>query len=403
MGKVVEPFGAIKAVGSVGGVTATRSGSGQGMKSKGGRVDPATPVQQAGRAALQTASRGYQDLSVEEQDAWIEFGKLWPEENRCGILVALTGANWYVRLNWHRGRAGLSAVTAPPVGPGCDYLPTVHFRHVPEGIRMVVEPWPAAEELIYVSRCGVEPISRLRVPESRKFFDYLEVGSDWPFYVWLDGDLHGEWGRYFFVYRTIDSWGRASSERIAFVDGVQVGEMWQGAAEADASVSEMNPNTNYPVGAVMRSDLEITEYWGFLMRWDVSGIPVGAKVLGARIFLWCVGIDSPWHRVPVHEVLKQWAENQVTWNVRLTGVPWGKGGGEPGVDFKQDVEDIGFVDDHQLWFNWDVTEMVAGWVADAASNYGAWFRWGVDGGDESYGSREWPEVEHRPFLAVAYR
>ena len=63
-----------------------------------------------------------------------------------------------------------------------------------------------------------------------------------------------------------------------------------------------------------------------LIKWDVSGIPVGSTISSASITLQVTnGSDDSY---PVHQLLRNWDEGQATWNIWSTGNNWQTSGAQ---------------------------------------------------------------------------
>lgn len=402
MAKVLEPFGSTKAHGSVGGMTAARGGSGDYVKKKDSRAQPRTAAQQKTRAVMQEVTRGYQDLSKEQIDEWVEFGSNWPQSGKCGDVVNLTGANWFTRLNFHRVGAGLDPISRPPVGPGCEYLPTVTFTQTAAGIVVDADPRPVGEELIYLSRCAPCPLSRSFLPESRTFVAYLRATSQWPYLVWRNLDLGLEQARYFFVWRCIDGSGRHTPEQSHYVAAKRGAIEWREDVATDTYLKLTVPDNNYGGHANLWVYGAVAAEMHSVLRWDVSAIPSSAIVDSAEIHLFCeFGVQSGW--IGVYEGLTQWLEMQATWNVRKTGVPWGVPGGQADVDYDGAPEDMIWVEYHSGWNTWRCTSMVQAWISGARTNFGLWLLAPGTANSAGFWSLDCGVVEKPPYMVVEYK
>lgn len=133
-------------------------------------------------------------------------------------------------------------------------------------------------------------------------------------------------------------------------------------AEADAYIASDRPNENFG-GAALFVGYHILGDDNFgaqrsLLRFDLSAIPSGVTILDAkmRLYLSFATInDTEAMRIIARQLNSAWDEQFVTWNSEPT---WG------------DVRAETFVGTTEGWYEWDLTDLVADWVGNAALNYG---------------------------------
>lgn len=119
MAVVLNPFYSSKARGSVGGMTATRSGVGAVMKHKARPPHRARPVQPRSRSILGWVARQYGSLTAAQRDEWEAYAQNHPQPDGFGGTFILTPEQAYIMLNvpsvHFQAAAGLHS--SPPVDP----------------------------------------------------------------------------------------------------------------------------------------------------------------------------------------------------------------------------------------------------------------------------------------------
>lgn len=144
-----------------------------------------------------------------------------------------------------------------------------------------------------------------------------------------------------------------------------------------------------------------------LFRFDLSSVPAQALnngLRGAALSLY-TGSRSNSNAFEVEAFLmnRAWLEGQVTWAQAAAGQPWSQPGanGVPG-DRSGTALDSRLFDATAVRRGFDVTDAVAGWLANPASNQGVLLR--SDDPDVEYAvaSRENSAVEQRPRLLLVY-
>jgi len=332
---------------------------------------------------------------------WLDFARAWPVRDRWGRRVYLDAARWFMKFGIHRQRKGLGLHLGPPIDPSCAYYPTLTFTQEPWGIVVDADPRPTGDQMICLSRVDPQSTNRNFCPSRRRYVDHLMAANEWPYIIWLNGDLDVAEKRYFFVYRIIDGSGRPSSQQIDYLDAERDTVGWTGVADADTYGNEAVADTNYG-----GSDyLQIYGTGGIrrfsLLEWDLSEIPTAAVVSSAGVWLYCIVMTFAGD-VDAHEGLTEWGEMEATWNDRVTGVAWGVDGGQAGVDFVAVAEDTTLVDVGDAWYSWDCSLMAGKWIATPAGNYGAWMRWGDGVVRLILLSRESGGPGRRPYISIIF-
>lgn len=130
-----------------------------------------------------------------------------------------------------------------------------------------------------------------------------------------------------------------------------------------------------------------------LLRFDLQAIPSNAHVTGANLRLFFDNNSQQYTVWDLFRVTTSWQESAVTWNTR------------PNVSDYM-VSRLAINDANtQVFYNWNVLDVVQGWVRGDYGNYGLWLQ---RTSNPYYAS--WPYImareattpAHRPLLTVNY-
>lgn len=169
-------------------------------------------------------------------------------------------------------------------------------------------------------------------------------------------------------------------------------------AIADAEVSQGAPNWNAGAAPHMRAgyDFSTGANGGVvrsLLRFDLSSIPAGAQITSARLRVFYEAFwDWPGYvdTVTVYRVSSSWEELSVTWALQPS-----YGTATTGVVIPATEE--------WDWYEFAVTPLVQGWVAQSTPNYGVILRGPeYDGDDASWRGFSTREGSHPPELVIDY-
>jgi len=119
MAVVLNPFFSTKARGSIGGITASRSGVGAVLKAKARPPRRARGIQPKIRSIMGWCARQYGSLTAGQRDEWEAYAQNHPQPDGFGGTFILTPEQAYLMLNVpavHRGAAA-SLQTSPPADP----------------------------------------------------------------------------------------------------------------------------------------------------------------------------------------------------------------------------------------------------------------------------------------------
>ncbi len=164
----------------------------------------------------------------------------------------------------------------------------------------------------------------------------------------------------------------------------------------DAQIYQKYPDSNYGGLTWVAVQSATSENCRGLLRFDLSNIPPGAKVISARVYLFKYIAPSVSRTYYCHPASSSWSESSLTWN------------NQPGIYTTGSTTVIGTTP--STWSSWDVASSVQKFAArdaaSAASNYG----WKI--GDNSEGSvttyqsffysKEHSDAAYRPYLRLTY-
>lgn len=165
-------------------------------------------------------------------------------------------------------------------------------------------------------------------------------------------------------------------------------------AEEDAHVSQAAPTTNFGSSPDLAVGGQSGAAFRSYVRFDVSGVPSGATVNFARLRLYQYHFNPVLggYRVGAHRVTGTWDDASVNWNSAPPDIATPESS-------KGSVLWVG-------WLEWDVTNVVQGWVNGSFSNEGLVVRHltetmtGSDIG--TFRSDDYTNPAYRPQLEVFY-
>jgi len=188
----------------------------------------------------------------------------------------------------------------------------------------------------------------------------------------------------------------------------RVTKIYQGTA-IDTTLSKLRPDENVNVydGDPYVSPGNNSTYYGVtrgVVKFPTpSGIPTGSTVVDAQLRMWTTyDYGATTGLVDVHALTRAFDETTTTWKHANATTLWGT----PGGDYNPTAADsVGGITNDPEWETWTTTGIVAGWLANSATNYGLLLKMH----DESVASqrvmflsKEGAEPQLRPKLVVTY-
>jgi hypothetical protein len=171
-------------------------------------------------------------------------------------------------------------------------------------------------------------------------------------------------------------------------------------AAADSYLDENSPNNNNGNSkSLYVSTNQPSKRQRAALRFGLAGIPLGARIVSASLSLQTKSTSGAAVPIAVRRLTQGWNEGEVTWNARQTGNNWSQAGGDLDIATVSSASAGPAVETR---YSWDVTEIVAGWVAGTYDNNGLLLA-GADGNaNERFYSREEDVASRRPRLSVTY-
>jgi len=141
-----------------------------------------------------------------------------------------------------------------------------------------------------------------------------------------------------------------------------------------------------------------------LLRFDLSGIPQGSRVICAALSLFAERWGGGGLDIGAYDVKRENVVSEATWTWATALAPWQVGGCNGPDDRVQLPDSVVTVSGILNRYQWDLTRVVDDWVNDRLPNYGvslqAMDEWDMD--TIWFTSSEDGTVANRPMLAVLY-
>jgi hypothetical protein len=164
-------------------------------------------------------------------------------------------------------------------------------------------------------------------------------------------------------------------------------------AAQDAYICDCKPDSTNPNGGP--DYIYHGQYGGCydrtLIEWDLSSLPSGILIVSAEMRLFCEAFWGSQSGEPVYYMINEpWSELSVTYNT------------QPDYDTSQQI--AGYWPEADTWYEVDVTDYVAAWVAGAHVNHGIYcFCQGTTGTCvPGFWSKDYAHSELHPRLVITY-
>ncbi len=171
----------------------------------------------------------------------------------------------------------------------------------------------------------------------------------------------------------------------------------------DTYIAARSPSSNYGYMAslMVKND---GSYSG-LLRFNLLSIPTNAIVNQAVLRLYTYNRDYGLPtEVQIYRMLRPWSDLQANWGSATSSELWAEpGASSPGVDRSEAPYASRSVATLSTWFSFDITALVAEWVANPDANFGMLLRGtGSDSVSYSFASSNYPSMSVRPQLQLEY-
>ncbi len=179
------------------------------------------------------------------------------------------------------------------------------------------------------------------------------------------------------------------------------------AGAADAEIGEYS-SKNY--GSRPMLELYADDSNALLLRYDLSALPADATIERATLSLYSKRRRLPFTiKVNIYALLRDWKEDEVTWQQAANGNPWQIPGAEGPADRESAVAAAAVADQTGSWVSFDVTGLVQRWQDGSLQNLGvilksesdyseSWNHYTLVGSDAP---DSW-DAPYRPELIVSY-
>jgi len=191
---------------------------------------------------------------------------------------------------------------------------------------------------------------------------------------------------------------------LSFQDGLSPTSTYDGTS--DAYIREATATVNYGLATTLQVDGDEPSGSGtdmsIVIGWDVSDIPATATVDAASIHLNTLNVGGPYS---CFGLLRDWSQDQVTWNQANAGSSWGAAGAEALSD--RDILELctfnaGSTGPMTIYLNAEGVDLVQSWVDGSAANNGIIFADSVSSNGADFDSSESASATSRPRLEVVY-
>jgi hypothetical protein len=173
---------------------------------------------------------------------------------------------------------------------------------------------------------------------------------------------------------------------------------------ADTYISLYEPDKNYGNLGTMRLNPGSGGRERMLIKFDISRIGSPATIVEAKLYLYAWYRTQPYKLTAyVYKVRRHWDELDATWKRASAADFWAIAGAQdPSFDYDPSRVASTELNYTEMWYSWDVTQMVQDWALSPASNQGMLVV--ADGSANQYQFRtsEIPGESSRPYLEVKY-
>ncbi|MFH1521439.1 MAG: DNRLRE domain-containing protein [archaeon] len=140
-------------------------------------------------------------------------------------------------------------------------------------------------------------------------------------------------------------------------------------AGEDTYIREDFPNNNFPTATVLSigktaGDSEFRA----LLKFNLSSIPSTDTIVDAVIQIYLESASGNANvTVKAYRLTSEWIEAEASWNDRITSTAWSSTGGD--YD-SSEIDTQIFSNSSGNYYNFTITEAVAGWTSESYNNYG---------------------------------
>ncbi|MEW5897312.1 MAG: DNRLRE domain-containing protein [Nanoarchaeota archaeon] len=177
----------------------------------------------------------------------------------------------------------------------------------------------------------------------------------------------------------------------------------------DTHLRSIKPDMDF--GASDSLDIKPDNDRNALFEFNLSSIPAQATVIVAELKLYVLSLGiGPDPIVYAHRINRSWTEgtgdgdvtnNGATWNTYNGTANWSTAGGDYDLTVWSSTTIV--KPTVNVWYGWDVTELIKSWLNDTFSNYGLLIRTNTtSSGTSSFTSSDYSDAQYRPLLRINY-
>jgi hypothetical protein len=175
------------------------------------------------------------------------------------------------------------------------------------------------------------------------------------------------------------------------------------AGMQDARIESATPSTNYGADTALFADGGPDR--GTLLKWDLTSLPAASQVLAASMTFYVT--NSSTNTYEIYQLLRDWTEANVTWNVATGTASWQTAGAQGSTDRGSTVLGqfpTGSTGTITVNLNAAGLAVVQSWINNPWSNFGLIVQDYVEGDDSvAFSSSEAATTSNRPLLSITYR
>lgn len=172
---------------------------------------------------------------------------------------------------------------------------------------------------------------------------------------------------------------------------------------SDTYITSSSPTSNFGRQANLR--VRDDNSYVSLMRFDLLSIPPQASINQATLRVYPYERDSAAAMtLEVYRLIRPWVDTEANWERPSIEETWGiPGANGPGADREASPIVTQTVSLLRTWYEFDVSELVRGWVNSPQTNYGLLLR-GLGSASVAYSfaSANYPSISLRPQLVIDY-
>lgn len=373
MAKIKSPLHSVQAAGKADGLIYARNQYGAYTRDYVIPDQPDSAAQTIWQDAMSACNAAWNNIAFVTPlrlTWWQSFAKAYKTKNRFGQPCFLGPKEWFIKFNIWKAAKGISLISDPPKDPTTIWFPQINIFWDTGGIYATVYPYPTSTRFVQFRYSGPHNHTRTFPPNTLSFAGNFDASSADPLKLIdaaaIDTDPHN----WFFRYRTIDEFGRASppvyvtvftygSAPTAIVAMTTANRIDQN----DHGATFLNPNLARCSGVSPFG-------WRTLFVLDLSAL---TYEFVEKSYLYYYPVSDSVGTFQLHDYIVLWDTASASWDNAETGVPWQTGGGELGTDlflpyfFEQNLDNAA-----DQWYRIDITDRINTFLSSGGGEFRFW-------------------------------